>query len=90
MNLKLKMPRLSASTIMSIIFVMIVLFELWVAYNSLFVSITGNPPASAASETVISADVNGYRQTVNVLNSRTNYVPPAFDYTNSNPFQYGQ
>jgi hypothetical protein len=89
MKLHFKFPHLSFRTITSVLFLMVILAELWITFTYLYRNLKSEP-APVNTEKIIQADLKGYSQIYNDLTSRDTYAPQEFNYVNANPFKFGQ
>jgi hypothetical protein len=85
-NLRPKAPKsVGLGSTLTVVFLLILAAVIFVTYNSLYKNIFVSPELVEPSD-IVRVDLKSYQQTIDLIESLENYVPPEFSLPTSNIF----
>jgi hypothetical protein len=85
--LKIKIPKLSLNTILTLVFLIIILVEGYFGYQDLYLNLVNNELPLVSTGNIVRLDTQSYKTIIDLLNRLQTYSPSNPVPANTNPFK---
>lgn len=88
MKLNIKIPKLkllNTGLILTLVFILLLLFEIYLTYGSVYQKLVANPEIIQDSN-IVRVDLEAYNETIDLIEKLEIYSPPSLLFNRFNPF----